>query len=56
MAVGYASNAVGTINPVKEIVARAHEVGALTFIDAVAYVHGFSDPCSQWPEPFCDAP
>ena len=41
VAVGYASNAVGTINPVKEIVARAHEVGALTFIDAVAYApHG----------------
>jgi len=41
VAVGYASNAVGTINPVKEIVARAHEVGALTYIDAVAYApHG----------------
>ncbi|CAN5665460.1 cysteine desulfurase-like protein [soil metagenome] len=39
--VGYASNAVGTINPVAEIVARAHEVGALTFVDAVAYApHG----------------
>ena len=37
VAVGYASNAVGTINPVREIVARAHEVGALTYIDAVAY-------------------
>jgi cysteine desulfurase family protein (TIGR01976 family) len=41
VAVGYASNAVGTINPVQEIVARAHEVGALTYIDAVAYApHG----------------
>lgn len=41
VAVGYASNAVGTINPVKEIVARAHEVGALAFVDAVAYApHG----------------
>ncbi len=41
VAVGYASNAVGTINPVKEIIARAHEVGALTYIDAVAYApHG----------------
>ena len=37
VAIGYASNAVGTVNPVAEIVARAHEVGALTFIDAVAY-------------------
>jgi cysteine desulfurase family protein (TIGR01976 family) len=41
VAVGFASNAVGTINPVAEIVARAHEVGALTYIDAVAYApHG----------------
>lgn len=41
VAIGYASNAVGTINPVAEIVARAHEVGALTYIDAVAYApHG----------------
>jgi len=35
VAVGYASNAVGTINPVAEIVERAHAVGALTYIDAV---------------------
>lgn len=41
VAVGYASNAVGTVNPVREIVARAHEVGALAYIDAVAYApHG----------------
>jgi cysteine desulfurase family protein (TIGR01976 family) len=44
VAVGYASNAVGTINPVREIVARAHEVGALAYIDAVAYApHGSID-------------
>jgi cysteine desulfurase family protein (TIGR01976 family) len=41
VAIGYASNAVGTINPVREIVARAHEVGALTYVDAVAFApHG----------------
>jgi cysteine desulfurase family protein (TIGR01976 family) len=41
VAVGLASNAVGTVNPVGEIIARAHEVGALTYIDAVAYApHG----------------
>ncbi len=41
VAVGYASNAVGTVNPVRDIIARAHEVGALTFVDAVAYApHG----------------
>lgn len=37
VAIGYASNAVGTVNPVREIVARAHEVGALTYVDAVAF-------------------
>jgi cysteine desulfurase family protein (TIGR01976 family) len=35
VAVGWASNAVGTINPVTEIVGRAHAVGALTYVDAV---------------------
>jgi cysteine desulfurase family protein (TIGR01976 family) len=41
VAAGYASNAVGTINPVAEIVRLAHEAGALAFIDAVHYApHG----------------
>jgi cysteine desulfurase family protein (TIGR01976 family) len=35
VAFGWASNAVGTINPVAELVHRAHEAGALTFVDAV---------------------
>jgi cysteine desulfurase family protein (TIGR01976 family) len=35
VAVGWASNAVGTINPVAEIVRRAHAVGARTYLDAV---------------------
>jgi cysteine desulfurase / selenocysteine lyase len=30
----YQSNALGTINPVRRIVDRAHEVGALTIVDA----------------------
>src|SRR5512133_636801 len=37
VAVGYASNAVGTINPVREIIRMAHAAGALVFIDAVQY-------------------
>jgi cysteine desulfurase family protein (TIGR01976 family) len=37
VAVGYASNAVGTINPVAEIIHLAHAAGALAFIDAVHY-------------------
>jgi len=41
VAVGYASNAVGTINPVKKIVHMAHAVGALAYVDAVHYApHG----------------
>ena len=41
VAVGYASNAVGTINDVKEIVRLAHHKGALAYIDAVHYApHG----------------
>jgi cysteine desulfurase family protein (TIGR01976 family) len=41
VAVGYASNAVGTINPVAEITRLAHDAGAMMFIDAVHYApHG----------------
>src|ERR1700681_3503474 len=44
VAVGYASNAVGTISPVKEIVRLAHAAGALVYIDAVHYgPHGLID-------------
>jgi len=44
VAVGYASNAVGTINPVAEIARLAHSVGALIFVDAVHYApHGVID-------------
>jgi cysteine desulfurase family protein (TIGR01976 family) len=35
VAVGWASNAVGTINPVAEVVRRAHAAGAWTYVDAV---------------------
>jgi len=41
VAVACASNLVGTINPIKEIVSLAHEAGALVFLDAVHYApHG----------------
>jgi cysteine desulfurase family protein (TIGR01976 family) len=44
VAVGYASNAVGTINPVKEVVQLAHQAGALVYVDAVHYgPHGLID-------------
>ena len=38
VAVGYASNAVGTINDVAGITREAHAVGARVFVDAVHYV------------------
>ena len=41
VAVGYASNAVGTVNDVRTIMRLAHEVGAMAFVDAVHYApHG----------------
>lgn len=41
VAVGCASNAVGTINDVATIIRWAHEAGALAFVDAVHYApHG----------------
>ena len=44
VAVGYASNAVGTINPVAEITRLGHAAGALVYIDAVHYApHGSID-------------
>src|SRR5438552_186213 len=44
VAVGYASNAIGTINPVAEITSLAHAAGAMSFIDAVHYApHGPMD-------------
>ena len=41
VAVGYASNALGTVNPVKQVVQMAHAAGAQVYIDAVQYAaHG----------------
>jgi cysteine desulfurase family protein (TIGR01976 family) len=41
VAVGYASNAVGTINPVARIADMAHKAGARLWVDAVHYApHG----------------
>ncbi|MCC7118835.1 MAG: cysteine desulfurase-like protein [Anaerolineales bacterium] len=41
LAVGYASNSLGTINPVKKIIDLAHAFGTLVYIDAVQYApHG----------------
>jgi cysteine desulfurase family protein (TIGR01976 family) len=41
VAFGYASNAVGTVNPVRKITDMAHAAGALVYVDAVQYApHG----------------
>ena len=41
VAFGYASNAVGTVNPVRKITGMAHAAGALVYVDAVQYApHG----------------
>lgn len=44
VALGYASNVTGTINPIAPMIAAAKDVGALTFVDAVHYApHGLID-------------
>lgn len=44
VAIGYASNAFGTVNPVRKVADLAHSVGALCFVDAVHYSpHGLID-------------
>ncbi|PKN91923.1 MAG: cysteine desulfurase-like protein [Chloroflexi bacterium HGW-Chloroflexi-6] len=41
LAVGYASNSLGTVNPLKKIIEMAHAAGALVYVDAVQYAaHG----------------
>ncbi len=41
LAVGYASNALGTVNPLCDIIDVAHQAGALVYVDAVQYApHG----------------
>jgi cysteine desulfurase family protein (TIGR01976 family) len=48
VAVGCASNAVGTVNDVAAITRQAHDAGALVFLDAVHYApHGPID-VQQW--------
>jgi cysteine desulfurase family protein (TIGR01976 family) len=48
VAVGAASNAVGTINPIAEMARRAHAVGAWLFVDAVHYAPHRSIDVQAW--------
>jgi cysteine desulfurase family protein (TIGR01976 family) len=41
VAVGYASNAIGTVNDVASVAEKAHAVGALVFVDAVQFAPHF---------------
>ena len=44
LAVGYASNSLGTINPIRKIIKMAHDVGTMVYVDAVQYApHGSID-------------
>ena len=41
LAVGYASNSLGTINPISKIIKMAHDAGTVVYVDAVQYApHG----------------
>jgi cysteine desulfurase family protein (TIGR01976 family) len=52
VAVGVASNAVGTINPVASLAAAAHRVGALVFLDAVHAAPHLLVDVKQWQADF----
>ncbi|WP_196157684.1 aminotransferase class V-fold PLP-dependent enzyme [Reinekea sp. G2M2-21] len=38
VSIGHVSNALGTVNPVREIISAAHEIGALTLVDGAQAV------------------
>ena len=48
VAVGCASNSVGTINPFREITQMAHDAGALVFLDAVHYAPHATIDVAEW--------
>jgi cysteine desulfurase family protein (TIGR01976 family) len=48
VALGCASNAVGTRNPVKELTRLAHQAGALVFLDAVHHAPHASIDIADW--------
>jgi cysteine desulfurase family protein (TIGR01976 family) len=52
VAVGGASNIVGTLNPIREITRLAHAVGALVFVDAVHFAPHAAPDVAAWD---CDA-
>ncbi|MBV9344201.1 MAG: cysteine desulfurase-like protein [Gammaproteobacteria bacterium] len=53
LALGAASNALGTINDVPGLTARAHEVGAEVFVDAVHYAAHLLPDVRRWDCDYC---
>ena len=47
-AIGVASNATGTINPVKQMIADVHQFGGLVFLDAVHYAPHAAIDVKDW--------
>ena len=52
VAVGGVSNAVGSINPIKQIIGMAKAAGALTFVDAVALAPHVAIDVQDWDTDF----
>jgi len=48
LAVGCASNAVGTLNPVRRLIAEVHNVGGLVFLDAVHFAPHLLPDVKTW--------
>lgn len=48
VAFGCASNAVGTINPIRDMISAAHAVGSLVFLDAVHYAPHALPAVEEW--------
>ena len=46
--VNHISNALGTINPIKTIIEKAHQVGAAVLIDGAQACHSFNSRCSSF--------
>ena len=56
VAVNHVSNALGTINPVQEIAAKAHAVGALCMVDGAQAIAHWRWTCSNWAATFMPFP
>ena len=44
--VAYVSNVLGTVNPVKELIGRAHRIGAKVLVDGAQVCSAYTDRCA----------